>query len=275
MTRRRSLIAAFTAALVALAAFALIAADAQAAKTKKKQYRSPRVIDAGVVQEAGGSTDAASATDAAAARWADVTRPAPRASSSSPGCYYGQTVDATGRVRCLAPEELTPPRLVHVNSSALAALLPLDASVQADGGLDPDAMTDASASDVDLDASDDAADGADGGADSEGPYKVRVARLSFENGVVSGAMQTIENKTDAMVECLINEGGLRTESARLKLLFLVRPAKRAEGMIVASARNIPLPVVRCIKDLLHHKHIGTPSNDPVGVTLLLELKKNE
>ena len=78
-----------------------------------------------------------------------------------------------------------------------------------------------------------------------------------------------------MAECVATEGGLKSQSARLKVMFLVRARGRAEGLIVSSARNIPPKVVRCITKLIESQPVGTPSNDPVGVTALIELKEKE
>jgi hypothetical protein len=76
-----------------------------------------------------------------------------------------------------------------------------------------------------------------------------------------------------MARCVDDHGGLRAESARLKLLFFVRPDQKASNLIVASARNIPVPVVRCIRQLITEGAIGRPSADPVGVKVLIELKQ--
>jgi hypothetical protein len=104
-------------------------------------------------------------------------------------------------------------------------------------------------------------------------YKARVVRVSFENGAVGHVQKFLENKTDAMESCVADNGGLQRPATRLKLMFLVRPRGIAEGMIISSARNIPPRVVSCVKKLIEQQHVGTPSNDPVGVTVLLELKE--
>lgn len=174
-------------------------------------------------------------------------------------CLYGEERDAqTNEVRCLSPEELDPPRLVIVNSRPLAeqlGMLPKTARLfTPDGGV---------------------VDPPDAAVQPEAPFEARVVSISFENGAVGGALHSLRGRTDDMAKCIDDNGGLRSESARLKLLFFVRSDRKASGMIVASARNIPVPVVRCIRKVIAEGTIGHPSANPVGVKVLIELKEND
>ena len=194
--------------------------------------------------------------------------PAP-SSTSSAGlrCYYGKTLDGhTGKERCLSPEELNPPLQVVADTSAYGGEPP---ALHA-----PEPEADAS---VALAAEAGQDDGEDGGEEggSSGEYKARVVSVSFENGVVGRAHSSLKKLSTKMAACVESEGGLKVQSARLKLLFLVRARGRAEGMIVASARNVPPKVVRCITKLIENQAVGSPSNEPVGVTALIELKHRE
>jgi hypothetical protein len=244
----RRLIAALTlgAGLAAAISIALSAGDASAAKKKRRHPHA----DA-----------AASAPAAAPPRTA-----APAASSSGLLCYYGKATDGhTGRERCLAPEELDPPLHILVDTRQLAEELGmLHAPEPADASVTPNA-------DADVDSEEDAGDD----SVTSGGFKARVVSVSFENGVVGRAQRSLKNMRAKMAECADSEGGLKSKSARLKLLFLVRARGHAEGLIVSSARNIPPKVVKCITKLIENQPIGTPSNDPVGVTALIELKEKE
>jgi hypothetical protein len=162
-------------------------------------------------------------------------------------CLYGESKDPeTQATRCLAPEELNPPRLIIVNSRPLAEQLGM-----------------LSARGVE--------EGPEAGSEPENP-KARVVSVSFENGAVGGALRNLRAQTDDMAACVDENGGLRAASARLKLMFFVRPNHKASGMIVASARNVPPPVVRCIRKVIEDGVVGRPSTDAVGVTTLIELK---
>jgi len=100
-------------------------------------------------------------------------------------------------------------------------------------------------------------------------------RVQFENGAVGGAMGNLKKIRRDMADCVADNGGLRSESARLKLLFYVRADGRASGVTVASARNIPPAVLRCVTGLIEGAPVGRPSGNPVGVKTLIELKENE
>ncbi len=226
--------------------------DADAAKVRKK----PPVQPLSPPPTASQANQAAEPpTEASASR--PVAEPVPSIPYPTSGlvCLYGESKDPeTQATRCLAPEELDPPRLVVVNSRPLAEQL---------------GMLGASASTVV--PSGGAEEGPETGPEPEN-QKARVVRVSFENGAVGGALRNLRARTDDMAACVDENGGLRAQSARLKLMFFVRPNQKASGMIVASARNVPPPVVRCIRKVIEDGVVGRPSTDAVGVTALIELK---
>lgn len=177
-------------------------------------------------------------------------------------CLYGQEQE-DGGVRCLSPEELDPPRNVLIDTRPIAEKLGMlqapAPEAPEDGGVAPDAG----------DRDDESEFG------SDGVYKARVVRVQFENGAVGGAMRSLKQARRDIADCVEDTGGLRAESARLKLLFYVRIDGKASGVTVVTARNIPAPVVRCITRLLEGRAMGRPSTDPVGVKTLIELKERE
>ena len=250
----------------AITLWAIAPAEALAPKKEKKDqpHHHDRSADAG-------PSPSANARASRAASDAGPPRHNPPQSAVQPAafdggllCYYGKTRDAhSGQDRCLSPEELDPPRVVIADTRAIAEQL----------GMMHDGEPDASVAFV----SDGGEVEADASVDVESPsttgYKARVVRVSFENGAVGHVQKFLENKTDAMEACVADNGGLHRPATRVKLMFLVRPRGIAEGMIISSARNVPPRVVSCVKKLIEHQHVGTPSNDPVGVTVLLELKE--
>ncbi len=237
--------------------------EASAEKIRKKPPKHPlpprRTVSD--IEEPGDATTSSAALSSsvrtpARARRAEI--PYPKAGLI---CLYGeQIVRSTKKARCLSPEELDPPRLVMVNSRPLAEELGMLRHT-----------SEPSIPNVPASKTPDTA----AGVASSSAFKARVVRVSFENGVVGGALRSLRSRTDDMARCVEDEGGLRADSARLKLLFFVRGSKRASGMIVASARNIPLPVVRCIRKVIQKGEVGRPSTNPVGVKVLIELKQNK
>ena len=223
--------------------------DADAAKVRKKppvQPLSPPPV-----------ASSAATPPAEAPQPRPVADPVPTIPYPTSGlvCLYGESKDPqTQATRCLAPEELNPPRLVTVNSRPLAEQLGMLSATT--GTLVPDRGVE---------------EGPEAGSEPENP-KARVVSVSFENGAVGGALRNLRARTDDMAACVDENGGLRVASARLKLMFFVRPNHKASGMIVASARNVPPPVVRCIRKVIEDGVVGRPSTDAVGVTALIELK---
>ena len=176
-------------------------------------------------------------------------------------CLYGEERDPeTQAVRCLSPEELDPPLYVQADTRALAEQLGLKAASVVPT---PDAGVVVEVPDVGTEP------------EPEENSKVRVVSVSFENGAVGGAQRNLRSMTDDFVSCVDDNGGLRVQSARLKLMFFVRSNQKASSMIVGSARNVPNPIVRCIRKVIEDGVVGRPSTDAVGVTVLFELKKLE
>jgi hypothetical protein len=174
-----------------------------------------------------------------------------------PGCLYGRVLDGhTGEVRCLSPEELTPP-----------------------GPYDWPPPPDAGGPDVDLpDVGGEPVLAADAGAeDAESPHlrptKVRVGSISFDNGDVPRAKAVLERLAKGeLSKCASEHGGVRG-SGSVELKFLVRARGRAEGVDVGKVKGVPRAVVECLVNALARRAVGAPTTEPVGVTVVLELEE--
>ena len=264
LTRTRFAIAlACSLSLAGTATIVLHAPPADAAKVRKKPPLQPLAQPRDVLVDAGadGPSPVPSVSPLGSSQGpAAPAATAPTRATTGLRCIYGLAHDpTTNKSRCLAPEELSPPRLVIVNSRPLAEQLGL--LDQASPLLLPDGGV-PGAGDADGGEADDALDS-----------KARVVRVSFENGAVGGALRSLRNRRSLMAKCVEDHGPLRADSARLNLLFFVRQDQKASGIIVASARNIPPAVVRCIKGVVLEGTIGRPSTNPVGVKALIELKQ--
>jgi hypothetical protein len=192
-----------------------------------------------------------------AARGADGGASTPR-EARDPGCIYGKVLDGhTGEIRCLSPEEITPPG-------------PYDIPQPPDGGVD------ASAPAFHRVRLRDAGEAGVGFADGAIPLRavsITVDSVDFENGDVPRAQGALERfaKKD-LVRCA-NEhdwspGKRRANGdAHVVLRFLVRAPGRAEGIDVSGARGLSAGLIQCITSALANRPIGAPSNDPVAVSV--------
>jgi hypothetical protein len=164
----------------------------------------------------------------------------------APKCPHGALEDPHhGFVRCLTPDE------------ADAGYRPPSQS-PADGG--GDASTDGG--------------GADGGPApvSGPPPRVEVGTPVFENGDVQTVQKTLGKLSGDFAKCIAENGGLTAATGSIKLQFLVRVRERAEGVEVLGQKNVSPQAASCVKGLLKNRWVGTPSADPVGVTVTLSLK---
>ena len=257
----------------------LLCSDAHAVKLRKKPPLKPLpapLLASDIAQAQDASS--ASASNSSSTATAPVTASAPRPSTRVPAaknpypsgnliCLYGSEYHAVSKTtRCLAPEQLSPPRWVRVNSQPLAEQLGLLASAP---GLRMPANASAAAA-TPTTASAPAEEALEGG----GSERVKIARVSFENGHASGVQRGLRSKRDEIATCMTDHGGLKVASARLKLLFFVGANQKPTGMVVASAKNIPSPIVRCIRGVVEKTQMGRPSSEAVGVTAVIELKND-
>jgi len=163
----------------------------------------------------------------------------------APRCPHGALEDPHhGFVRCLTPEE-------------------------ADAGYRPPSQSpgDAGAADAPSDGASDA-----GAAPVGPPPVVDVGTPTFESGEVKTAQKAISKLSPEIGKCVAENGGLSDKTGSIKLQFLVRVRERAEGVEVLSQKNVSPQAASCVKGLLKNRWVGTPSADPVGVTVTLTFK---
>ncbi|MBK8936963.1 MAG: hypothetical protein IPM79_04795 [Polyangiaceae bacterium] len=103
------------------------------------------------------------------------------------------------------------------------------------------------------------------------PARVEVGDPKFTTGDVPKAKASLEKLSKKLKACVDEHGGLTGASGELELQFLVRAAGIAEGVEVLRAKGIADDAKKCVRDLMKKKAIGTPSEDPVGVTVVLKL----
>ncbi|WP_437924688.1 hypothetical protein WMF37_37535 [Sorangium sp. So ce291] len=92
------------------------------------------------------------------------------------------------------------------------------------------------------------------------------------NGDVPNVAKRLEKVSTDLAQCVADNGGLSGATGSLKIQFLVRVRGRAEGVEILEARGVTPDAQRCIRQFLKNRPIGTPSADPVGVTVTLSLR---
>ncbi|NUO48377.1 MAG: hypothetical protein HOV80_05925, partial [Polyangiaceae bacterium] len=81
----------------------------------------------------------------------------------------------------------------------------------------------------------------------------------------------LEKLSKKLKTCIDDAGGLTGASGSLEVQFLVRAAGVAEGVDIVKAKGVSDAAKKCIVSALQKKTIGTPSTDPVGVTVTFKL----
>ncbi len=174
-----------------------------------------------------------------------------------PGCLYGKVLDGhSGKIRCLSPEEVTPPG-------------PYDTPVGDAGAGTVDGAATSAPPVARVDA------GADGSAGVPVvPLSATIESLTFEGGDVPRASAALDRIKKDFVRCASNERPPKGD-VTVELRFLVRAPGRAEGVDVGSVHGMSADMVRCVRSTLAGRSVGAPSSDPVGVSFSLRMTKGE
>jgi hypothetical protein len=184
-----------------------------------------------------------------------------------PRCLYGQVIDGhSGTVRCLSPEEVSPPG-------------PYDTPAEPqDAGPDADAGRDGASSGPRRDAGLDT--GLDATGDAMAPTPLRpghaaivIDAVAFDGGDVPRAPAALERIKKDFARCIENAPAPKAD-ASIELKFLVRGPGRAEGVDVVQSRGVPSDIVRCVTSSLSGRPVGAPTNDPVVVSVTIRFKKD-
>ena len=166
-----------------------------------------------------------------------------------PACPWGRLADGHGMLlRCLQPQEAT-------------ALLGGDApspSPAREGGAS------ASRSEPAPKPS----------ADPVQPNPVAVSQVgpvSVDTGDLPLAADKLSSAKDRYIQCVVENGGLKAERARVVVRFLVRERGRAEGVSVQRREGMSKAAALCIADVVDRRYVGYPAAPIVGATIPIEL----
>jgi hypothetical protein len=93
----------------------------------------------------------------------------------------------------------------------------------------------------------------------------------FTSGEVPKAQAALEKLSKKLKTCIDEAGGLSAVPGSLEIQFLVRAAGVAEGVDIVKSKGVSDAAKKCVVSAIQKKTIGTPSSDPVGVTVVFKL----
>lgn len=102
--------------------------------------------------------------------------------------------------------------------------------------------------------------------------KVSLNEPKLVGGEVKLVTKMLQKTFGKVAACVKESDGLDGKTGFVELQFLVRVRGRAEGVEVRKQKGVSKPAAKCVQKLLKNLWVGTPSNDPVGVTFRYELK---
>jgi hypothetical protein len=173
-----------------------------------------------------------------------------------PGCIYGKVLDGhTGKVRCLSPEEASPPGPFDTPPGDAGADASGDASSDAAPALRADAAAES------------------GAIPLTGAVSASIEGITFDGGEVPRVPAALERLKKEFIRCASVERGLTKGEPSIELRFLVRAPGKAEGVDVGDARGVSADVARCARAALAGRAVGAPSSDPVGVSFSVRFKR--
>jgi hypothetical protein len=206
----------------------------------------------GSVQEGGADARRKSPPEKQAPAAADAS-----AEGGLPRCLHGALEDPhRGFVRCLEPGEADAGWLPPAPQPEVP---PPDAGA-ADGGITGGGATDGGAVDAGPPPT------------STAPPVIEIGEPAYENGDVPRVPKILQGITGKIARCVADNGGLAGPTGSIKVQFLVRSRGRAEGVEILSAKGISASASGCVRLLLKNKAVGSPTADPVGVTVTFSLK---
>lgn len=179
-------------------------------------------------------------------------------------CAHGALVDPhRGFVRCLTAGEVAD----------LGG--PRDAGSSDAGDAGSSDAGDAGSSDAGDAGSSDAGDAGDAGnaAPPGSPATAEVKTIKLQGGEIPKHEKTVAALMTGVAKCVTEHGGLTAKAGSLKLELLVRARGKAEGVEVRELKGAGPEAATCIRSFVRGRTIGTPTSDPVGVTVQIDLKK--
>lgn len=170
-------------------------------------------------------------------------------------CIYGRLEDGhRGFVRCLSAYEVGAPWIPAPIPLAVYEQAPV---IMAEAGRLPDTLVLPPRPAIEA-------------AARQMPTDASLGTISFSTGEVPKAEAALGKALPKLAGCVSDAGGVKKKSI-LKVQFLVRLAGKAEGVEVLAAKGVPERAFPCLRKTLKGLVVGEPSDDPVGVTVDIEL----
>lgn len=111
------------------------------------------------------------------------------------------------------------------------------------------------------------------GAESDAPFDVSTTKPKLMGGTVTLLDEALDKTREGVANCIASNGGLMGSTGKLDVQFLVRDRGRAEGVEAVRAQRVSGNAATCVRKFLRNRHIGTPSDDPVGVVFTYTFKR--
>ena len=192
------------------------------------------------------------------------------------GCPHGALEDShRGFVRCLGPGEKSPFAPNEPDAGAGDA---------GDGGTSDGGAGDGGVGDAGVPSAPSTPGAAPTSAPSAAPTSpppvvsgpppaIEMKTPKFENGEVPKVEKVLSGTKllDAIARCVGDAGGLSGKTGSLKVELLVRLRGKAEGVEVTPT-GVSQEAAKCVRVLFKNRAMGTPTADPVGVTVIYGLK---
>lgn len=108
---------------------------------------------------------------------------------------------------------------------------------------------------------------------AQAPPRVEVDEPKLTTGEIPKLEANLKGMGEAIAKCVSDHGGMEAETGSVKLQFLVQGAGRAEGVDVLEHAGVSKDAAQCVKRYVHKRLVGTPSVEPIGVTVALRFTR--
>jgi hypothetical protein len=103
-------------------------------------------------------------------------------------------------------------------------------------------------------------------------YEITVGPIAAEEGEIT--VGRLHIPIDRYRQCIIENGGLESKSAKVVVKFLVRAERvRAEGVSVESYEKVSSAAAECIATVVDRRQVGVPSVPLTAARLTFQIKE--
>jgi hypothetical protein len=100
-----------------------------------------------------------------------------------------------------------------------------------------------------------------------------VVSVTADEGTLAIARKKLRIPREQYARCVVDNGGLVTDTGEVTVRFLVRERGRAEGTSVEKRAGMSDSAARCIAAVVDRRPVGTPEGPVVGATVVIRVSK--